>query len=182
MSEPKNHHRRTLLRAGAGAILAGLIPLRPAAAALGGVRSLAFDNLHTGERLAVDYWVDGRYVPDALSAVNRVLRDFRTGDVHPIDPGLLDLLGALRAKLDTGVALQVISGYRSPVTNARLHEASSGVATKSLHMQGQAIDIRIAGRPLDSVRRAALSLRRGGVGYYPKSNFVHVDVGRVRAW
>lgn len=157
---------------------------RTPAAASAGARSLTFDNLHTGERLAVDYWQDGRYLPDALAAVNHVLRDFRTGDVHPIAPGLLDLLVALRGRLDSAAPVSVISGYRSPVTNALLRGAHehSGVATKSLHMQGMAIDLRIAGRDLASVHRAALTLRGGGVGYYPASDFVHVDVGRVRSW
>jgi len=170
--------RRHFLAAAAGFVL-------PAKAlAQTGGRSLEFDNLHTGERLRVDYWRDGQYLPDALADVNRVMRDFRTGDVHPIAPGLLDLLVALRARLETGAPIGIISGYRSPLTNAMLkseHE-HSGVATKSLHMQGMAIDIRIPGRDLAMVHKAALTLRSGGVGYYPTSDFVHVDVGRVRSW
>ena len=182
MSESIDRKRRLLLAAGGAALISSFV--RPAAAAIGigNVRSLAFANLHTGERLGVDYWVDGQYVPDALTAVNRVLRDFRTGEVHPIDPKLLDCLDALRVKLETREPVQVISGYRSPLTNAKLHDASTGVASNSLHMRGMAIDIRIAGRPLNSLRLAALSLQRGGVGYYPRSDFVHVDVGRVRTW
>ena len=166
----------------AGAGLTMLMPMPALAKAE--VRSLAFDNIHTGEKLRVDYWANGDYVPDALSAVNNVLRDFRTSQVHPIAPSLLDLLASLRARLDTSAPLSIISGYRSPVTNAMLrggHE-NSGVATKSLHMQGKAVDIRIAGRPLSLVHKAALSLRGGGVGYYPSSDFVHVDIGRVRTW
>lgn len=172
--------RRQFLAAAAGA---SLILRRPALASTG-VRSLAFDNIHTGEKLRIDYWQDGQYVPEALTSVNHLLRDFRTGDVHPIAPGLLDLLVALRRNLDTPEPVSVISGYRSPLTNAMLrgeHE-HSGVATKSLHMQGMAIDIRIAGRDLSAVHNAALVLRGGGVGYYPSSDFVHVDVGRVRTW
>lgn len=176
--------RRMFLRAGAAALLGGLAS--PAIAAVTvprpNFRALAFDNLHTGERLNVDYWVDGEYVPDALRAIDRVLRDFRTGDVHPIAPGLLDLLDVMRSKLDTRQPFQVISGYRSPATNAKLHEASAGVAANSLHMKGMAIDIRVPGRALKTVHATALQLRRGGVGYYPKSDFVHVDVGRVRIW
>lgn len=166
--------------AGAGVSL--ILP-QPALASTG-VRSLTFDNIHTGEKLRVDYWQDGQYLPDALGEVNHVLRDYRTGDVHPIAPGLLDLLVAVRRNLETVEPVSVISGYRSPLTNAMLrgeHE-HSGVATKSLHMQGMAIDIRIAGRELNAVHNAALTLRGGGVGYYPKSDFVHVDVGRVRTW
>ena len=107
---------------------------------------------------------------------------FRSGEVHQIEPKLLDLLALLRARLETIEPLSVISGYRSPKTNAALHEASSGVASNSLHMQGMAIDIRVPGRALAAARTAALDMRVGGVGYYPKSNFVHVDVGRVRRW
>jgi uncharacterized protein YcbK (DUF882 family) len=146
------------------------------------VRSLAFDNLHTGERLKLDYWLRGDYVPDALVSINRLLRDFRTGDVHPIEPKLLDLLALMRQRLETTAAFAVISGYRSPKTNEMLHEASSGVASQSLHMQGMAIDIRIPGRPLAVVHKTALEIQAGGVGYYPKSDFVHVDIGRVRRW
>lgn len=171
--------RRRFLAAGG----ISLILTKPSAAAAG-VRAVAFDNLHTGEKLKIDYWVDGVYLPDALSQVNHVLRDFRTGEIHPIVPGLLDLLTALRGNLETSAPVTVISGYRSPLTNAMLrgeHE-HSGVASKSLHMQGMAIDIRIQGRSLANLRDAALALRSGGVGYYPSSDFVHVDVGRVRTW
>ena len=147
-------------------------------------RSLSFDNLHTGEKLRVEYWADGRYLPDALAEVNYLLRDFRTDQVHAIAPQLLDLLTRLRTRMDTSQPVNVISAYRSPVTNAMLraeHE-HSGVASKSLHLQGMAIDIRIPGRALADLHMAALAERGGGVGYYPRSDFVHVDVGRVRNW
>ena len=147
-------------------------------------RELSFDNIHTGEKLKVEYWANGQYLPDALAEVNRLLRDFRTGQVHPIAPQLLDLLARLRNRLDTTQSVNVISGFRSPATNAMLraeHE-HSGVASKSLHMQGMAIDIRIPGRELADLHVAALAERGGGVGYYPQSDFVHVDVGRVRSW
>ena len=168
--------------AGAGAAL--LAPVSPALASLGDVRTVAFDNIHTGEKLKADYWVDGRYVPEALSDVNHVLRDFRSNEVHPIAPQLLDLLTLLHGHLETEEPFSVISGYRSPATNAMLrgeHE-HSGVASKSLHMQGMAIDIRVPGRALVALRDAALVQRGGGVGYYPASDFVHVDVGRIRTW
>lgn len=145
-------------------------------------KSLRFDHLHTGERLAVDYFVEGEYVPGALTAVNQLLRDFRTGDVHPIAPELLDILFELRSVTASTRAFEVISGYRSPATNAALRQRSEGVAAGSLHMKGLAIDMRLGDVPLAGLRRAALDLRRGGVGYYPASNFVHVDTGRVRAW
>jgi uncharacterized protein YcbK (DUF882 family) len=163
--------------AAAGAITPAFANIVPAAS-----RSLGFDCLHTGERLTVEYWAQGSYLPDALSEVNKALRDFRTGDVHPIDPRLLDLLFKLRTDLDSRESFQVISGYRSPQTNAHLHEQSAGVATHSLHMKGMAIDIRLGGRTLSDIRLAALSLRGGGVGFYPQSDFVHVDVGPVRRW
>lgn len=146
------------------------------------VRVLAFDHLHTAERLTVEYYRGGTYLPDALDAINHVLRDFRTGDVHPIDPGLLDLLHLLREATGSRRPFEVISGYRSPATNHMLRQRSSGVAAGSLHMVGQAIDIRLADVPLARLREVAFGLRLGGVGYYPASNFVHVDTGRVRSW
>ena len=145
-------------------------------------RALGLRHLHTGETLNVEYAVGGTYLPDALAAVNRLLRDFRTGDVHPIDPGLLDLLHQVAARLDTRKSFEVISGYRSPATNTALRRKSEGVAARSLHMVGQAIDIRVAGVTLSTLRAAALDLKGGGVGYYPASNFVHVDTGRLRQW
>ncbi|HUF48268.1 MAG TPA: DUF882 domain-containing protein [Vicinamibacterales bacterium] len=145
-------------------------------------RALSFVHTHTRERLEVEYFSGGKYVADALGAVNHVLRDFRTGDVHPIDPDLLDLLHELTNATGSVKPLQVISGYRSPVTNGALRARSEGVAAGSLHMKGQAIDIRLADVPLPRLRAAALELGRGGVGYYPASDFVHVDTGRVRRW
>jgi uncharacterized protein YcbK (DUF882 family) len=174
-------HRRHLIQGVLG--LAGAAVLAPVAhAAAAAPRTLSLLNLHTGERLKATYFEGGSYVPDALSAMNNLLRDFRTGDVHPIAPGLLDLVTALQARLDTDATVQVVSGYRSPTTNAALHERSAGVATHSLHMVGEAMDLRIPGVELAHLRDAALGLQRGGVGYYPASDFVHVDVGRVRRW
>lgn len=145
-------------------------------------RALRFTHLHTGERLSVEYFSGGAYLPDALDAVNHLLRDFRTGDVHTIDPALLDILFAVRRDTGTTRYFEVISGYRSPATNAALRRKSDGVASGSLHMLGQAIDIRLGDVPLSALRRTARTLGRGGVGYYPASNFVHLDTGRVRAW
>jgi uncharacterized protein YcbK (DUF882 family) len=174
--------RRAFLRtSGAALLAAGTVGIRSALAAPA-ARRLSFENLHTGERLALDYWNDGAYHPEALAAINKVLRDFRTGDVHAIDPRLLDLLHDVNARLETAAPFQVISGYRSPRTNGMLHEQSSGVASKSLHMQGMAIDIRVPGRELTALHGTALALGRGGVGFYPTSDFVHIDVGRVRKW
>lgn len=179
--------RRTVIRASGAVLLGGvaspmLASRASALAEFAKVRALSFDNLHTGEKLKVDYWTDGAYVPDALATVNHFLRDYRNNEVHAIEPKLLDLLSLLHGKLDSSASFQVISGYRSPATNAMLHAESHGVAAKSLHMQGMAIDIRLADRALDVLHATARDLRLGGVGYYPASDFVHVDVGRVRYW
>jgi len=145
-------------------------------------RELAFRNLHTGEEIDVVYRVDGQLDARALREIDWVLRDFRTGEAHPMDPRLLDLLWRLRAALDTTAPYEVISGYRTPATNAMLARESRGVSRVSLHMKAMAIDVRIPDRPLLALRDAALGLRLGGVGYYPTPDFVHVDVGRVRWW
>ncbi|HHJ17900.1 MAG TPA: DUF882 domain-containing protein [Gammaproteobacteria bacterium] len=145
-------------------------------------RSLVFRNLHTGESLRSTFWVEGQYLDAELSAVNRILRDHRSGEVHRMDPKLLDLLYVLQQSVGVGGAYHVISGYRSPATNRKLQSRSSGVAKRSLHMQGRAIDIRLPGCDLGQLRNAALSLKAGGVGYYAKSDFIHVDTGRVRRW
>ena len=145
-------------------------------------RALSFLHTHTGEKLTVEYFSGGRYLRDALASVDHLLRDFRTGDVHVIEPTLLDLLHQVAAATSSAQPFRVISGYRSPVTNAALRSRSEGVAAGSLHMTGQAIDISLPDVPLTTLRDAARALRGGGVGYYPASNFVHVDVGRVRTW
>jgi uncharacterized protein YcbK (DUF882 family) len=147
-----------------------------------GARTLAVQCLRTGEKLKADYWVNGAYVPDALGALNRVLRDGRTGEVHVMEPKLLDLLNLLGRQLETSAPFHVICGYRSPATNAMLHATSTGVASKSLHMEGKAIDIRVPDRSLKTLHDTALAMQVGGVGYYPKSDFVHVDVGQFRSW
>jgi uncharacterized protein YcbK (DUF882 family) len=174
--------RRRFLGIAGAAVATGLAFPATAAPFMVRPRALEFNNLHTGERLKTVYWEDGRYVPEAMRHINWLLRDFRTETVHPIDPRLLDLLADLHGRLQTREPFQVISGYRSPQTNAMLASLGDGVAQNSLHIQGKAIDIRVPGRHLRYVRAAALSLRRGGVGYYPHSDFVHVDTGRIRTW
>jgi uncharacterized protein YcbK (DUF882 family) len=174
--------RRRFLELACTAAPAVLVPREVWAGAPIGPRALRFTHLHTGERLTVEYFDRGAYLPDALQAIHRLLRDFRTGEEHTIDPGLLDLLHRLSIETGTRKPFEVISGYRSPATNNLLRSRSEGVASGSLHMQGQAIDIRLADVRLPLLRAAALDLRRGGVGYYPASNFVHVDTGRVRTW
>ncbi|MBL8197817.1 MAG: DUF882 domain-containing protein [Chromatiales bacterium] len=145
-------------------------------------RRLAFRHTHTGEALDVEYSEAGRYIPDALLTINHLLRDFRSGQVHPIDPALLDVLYALRQQVGGRAPFEIISAFRSPETNAMLAGNSSGVATKSLHLSGRAIDIRLPGVATAKLRDAGMRLRAGGVGYYPESDFVHVDTGRVRYW
>lgn len=182
MSKPE-FNRRWLLRASLGACAAlGVTPAMARAVALAPERRLSFDNLHTGERLTAVYWQNGSYLPDAAREIDWVLRDFRANQVHPIEPRLLDLLFALHKILPGQSPYQVISGYRSAATNAMLAAHSDGVAAHSLHMQGMAIDVRVPGIVLARLRDCARSLRGGGVGYYPRSDFVHVDVGRVRTW
>lgn len=139
-------------------------------------------NIHTDEKLEAVYWENGEYVPDAVKALNHVLRDYRNDEVHPIDPGLYDILGKIADKTGTKAHFQIISGYRSPATNRMLSERSGEVAKRSLHMDGKAMDIFLEDIALEEVRAEALGLQLGGVGYYPKSKFVHVDVGPVRKW
>lgn len=145
-------------------------------------KALAFQNTHTGDKVKLTYFEHGNYVDDALQEINYVMRDFRTGDVHPIDPSLLDLLFDLKRTLAVNKPFHIISGYRSPFTNSMLRKQSHGVAKKSLHMLGMAIDIRIPGVDTRVVRNAALAMRQGGVGYYRSSDFVHLDTGPFRTW
>ena len=145
-------------------------------------RTLDLLQLHTDEHLRVTYWAGGEFDDDALGRINHLLRDHRTDELHPIDTGLLDLLDRLQLTLGRKREIHVISGFRSPRTNAMLQKASGGVAKRSLHMQGQAIDIRIPGVATETVAAAARELRGGGVGLYRKSRFVHLDTGRVRTW
>lgn len=173
-------HRRDLLKGAlglAGATLFG----RAAQAAATAPRSLSLYNLHTGESLKAIYFEDGAYVPDALEAMNHLLRDFRTGEIHPIDPALFDLLSDVREATGGGT-FEVISGFRSDATNRMLRGRSHGVAERSMHLVGRAIDVRLRGVETASLRRAALAMRRGGVGFYPDLDFVHLDTGRVRFW
>ena len=145
-------------------------------------RHIAFDNLHTGEKLELTYWENGFYQTDALKKLNYILRDHRTGEQMPIDRHLIDLLNVLHKKVESKKPFQIISGYRSSQTNSMLRKSSDGVAKKSLHMVGKAIDVRLADVELTQLRQAALELNMGGVGYYPKSNFIHLDTGRPRHW
>lgn len=145
-------------------------------------KMIALQNPHTGDRLRLTYFERGLYIEDALQEIDYILRDYHTGDVHPIDPALLDQLYDLKLRLGVSRPFNIISGYRSPETNANLRRHSDGVARNSLHMQGRAVDIRLDGYSARTIRDAALTMQRGGVGYYPDSNFVHLDTGSIRTW
>ncbi len=182
LSRPK---RRVLLRQGLAAALVLAAPgIARAALALrsGEPAELSFYNTHTSERLELVYRDTNGYLPDAMAAVAHILRDHRNDEIKPIDPALLEQLHRIGAVLGTAQPFHVISGYRSPETNAKLAAASNGVARHSMHLEGRAIDIRLPDRPLAQLHRAALALRAGGVGAYPSSDFVHIDTGRVRTW
>ena len=175
--------RRRLLGLGLAAAAAGLAPARSWAALSPTTdRSLQFFNTHTKETLKATYWRNGTVDRGALHDINFVLRDFRTDTVFPIDVNLLNLLSELHQRTGTREPFQVISGYRSPKTNAMLAAESNGVATRSLHMDGKAIDIRLADVDLYRLHDVAVAMKLGGVGMYPQSDFVHVDTGRVRYW
>ena len=147
-----------------------------------GERVLRLYNTHTGEKLNTTFWAEGEFIPDAMKDINKVLRDHRNNKIAQMDPALLLLLTQLNDKLENGRELHIISGYRSPESNAKLHAASGGVAKRSLHMDAKAIDIRLPGKDLKMLHKAAMSLKGGGVGYYASSQFVHMDTGRVRYW
>jgi len=183
VSEARHARRRLVL--GCCAVLAApfvCVPRRAHAAEA--PRTLRFEHTHTGEQLALTYAVGSRYLDTALGTIQHFLRDFRNGATHDIDPALLDQLHRLAAVTATREPFQVISGYRSPATNEMLRREGHGVASHSLHLEGRAIDIRLPDVKLADLRDAALSLRAGGVGYYPsaESDFVHIDTGRVRFW
>lgn len=152
------------------------------AAANVGAHRLSFFHIHTAEKLTVTYRENGEIVPAALVEISRYLRDFRTEQVHDIDVALLDTLHTLYTAFDGRGNFEVISGYRSPRTNAALRHATTGVAENSLHIQGRAIDVRLTSAKTTALRDAALALKSGGVGYYAESNFVHLDTGKVRSW
>jgi uncharacterized protein YcbK (DUF882 family) len=182
-SRPPTLSRRRLLQAGGA--LAGATALGLAARVYAGdsdERRLTLKNLHTPEVLDIVYRRGGQYLPEALARVELQLRDYRTGDRHPIDPQLLDTLYEVAQRAGVDPVFSVISGYRSPQTNAMLHERSNGVASHSLHMEGRAIDVRLARVGCADLAAKALEMKRGGVGYYRQSDFVHLDTGRFRTW
>lgn len=184
MNDP---HRRLFLGRSLG--MAGLLlpaagpALAKASTAAAPARRLSFKHLHTHERTALVYAVGDDFVPSALNRLNHFLRDHYSGEVGQMDPELYNLLHRVRRELESTQAFEVISGYRSPHTNEMLRTTrGGGVAKRSLHMEGQAIDVRLPGVSLADLRDAARSLKAGGVGFYPRQNFVHIDTGRVRHW
>ena len=173
--------RRELLRTLTGAALTLAVPGVFAGIAAP-ARELSFYNTHTGEKLSATYWSDGGYLDDGIEEISWLLRDHRAGVAGQMDPKLFDLLYQLQTRIDSAAEFHVISGYRSPATNKMLARQSSGVAKRSYHMLGQAVDIRLPGFDTAQLRKAAVALKGGGVGYYAGSDFVHLDVGRVRYW
>ena len=194
MTAPLAPSRRRLLASALGAAAASLVP-RPLRASLerlarqtageDDVRSLAFFNTHTGERVETAFRVGDRYAEAGLKSIDWILRDYRTGDVARIDPKLLDLLHLIREQAagdGSPAVYEIISGYRSPYSNELLRNRSGAVARHSLHLKGMAADVRLTGVSLTTLRDAALDLKRGGVGYYGGDRFVHIDTGRPRSW
>lgn len=184
-TQPHAIARRRFLRHGAHSLTVAALPLWAlgARASVPGARGLAMVHTHTRERIDLVYAVGEQYDPAALGSLNRFLRDHYSGDVGQIDPKVFDLLHRVQREFGSTRAFEVISGYRCPATNTSLRETrGGGVARRSLHMEGRAIDVRLPGVALADLRDAALSLRSGGVGFYPRDQFLHLDTGRVRSW
>jgi uncharacterized protein YcbK (DUF882 family) len=175
-------YHRTLWKIALTAAVIGVLFSVAGHASLSSERALSFRHTHTNETLSIVYWRDGEYLPGALGRINRFLRDFRTGDQIVMDPELLDLLHTVYERTGSRGHFEVISAYRSPKTNAMLRAKSKGVAKRSQHLLGKAIDVRLTDVPIETIRKVALELGVGGVGFYSKSQFVHLDTGRFRTW
>jgi uncharacterized protein YcbK (DUF882 family) len=173
-------NRRRFLGAAVAVTAVGLVNSAPAISYA--PRSVSLYNTHTGEWLRTVYWADGHYIREAVRDINWILRDHHSDQMRPMDAGVLDVLGMLRESLETYDPFLVVSGYRSPETNMRMFLRGDGAAKHSYHTKGMAVDLRSERRSLGQVRDAALSLQCGGVGYYPRSGFVHVDCGPIRRW
>ena len=184
MKLPATMHigRRAFLKTGTAALLTSLLPISAAAAVGREYKILSFYNIHTGETLKTCYRSKGRLVRRAIERISLIMRDHRTSEIKPVDPALLDLLHRVTKTLHPACVISIVSGYRSPQTNAALRKTTRGVARNSLHMQGRAIDIRISGCRTAHLRRMAIDLKCGGVGYYPESDFVHLDTGPYKVW
>ncbi|SON48328.1 DUF882 domain-containing protein [Vibrio tapetis] len=182
MSYSDLNRRKFIQLASAGFVTTTLMPTQALASLASKPRNIVFNNLHTGEKIETCYFDGSTYVTEELDRINHICRDFRRNESHPMDKLLLDKISAIQSALGTNAEVQIISGYRSPATNEMLRGKSSGVAKKSHHMLGKAIDFRLEGVALADVRKAAISLKAGGVGYYPGSNFIHIDTGATRSW
>ena len=174
--------RRHILGIGLGAVVALAPGAGWARTAVRRDRTLSFLHAHTGERVRATYFANGGYQPAALKQINYILRDYRINAIKPVSPALLDLLYALGQRLGTGGAFEVLSAYRSAETNALLSRSNRGVAKRSLHMEAKAIDLRVPGVRTRDIAKVARQMQSGGVGYYPRRSFVHIDVGDVRTW
>ena len=185
-SDISESRRNFLKNSGIFGACAGLLTVAPnafAKAATGKEKILSFYNIHTGEKIAAPFWENGEYLNDGIAEISQVLRDHRSGEAMPIDRKLFDYLYNLQQKVGSSIRFEVISGYRSPKSNQKLRQQDSkGVAKKSFHMKGQAIDIRLPGTDLAVLQKSARTLQLGGVGYYPKSGFIHLDTGWARSW
>lgn len=188
---PEGLNRRDVLKAGLTGMLGilpvlviGSLPAQASTMALpkADAFNITFRNQHTGESFSGAYRVGGKYLPDAFEQINAVLRDFRTGEVFPVDPRVIDILYMAHRKAGASHPFEILSGYRSPRTNSMLVRSSEGVAQHSLHLTGQAVDVRLPGYSTKKLRNLAVNIRAGGVGYYPDSNFVHIDTGKIRTW
>jgi len=177
--------RRDILKLGLAGTLASIIPLSFSSSEAQASRNtwrVAFRHAHTGESFNGVYRVGDKYLPEAFERLNYALRDFRTGEVFPMDPRVIDIMALIQKRAKTRNPIEIFSGYRSPKTNNRLRRNTNGVAKNSFHMYGQALDMHIDNYSTNSLRKIAVGLRAGGVGYYPKSQFVHVDTGSIRSW
>ncbi len=178
--------RRDFLKLGMAGVVGAMIPFTSVNSVLAANNSsawnISFRNVHTGESFSGVYRVGDKYLPEAFERLNYVLRDFRTDEVFPMDPHIIDVLSIVHRKMDVLDPYEVLSGYRSPKTNSMLGKKAGGVAKNSFHMYGQALDIRIPDYNTKKIRNVAKSVKAGGVGYYPRSDFVHLDTGNVRSW
>jgi len=148
----------------------------------GNFRQLRLKNVRTGENANTVYWIDGNYIPEALDELNYILRDWRASEIMPIDTRVLDIVSGVHKMLDTSEPFEIVSGYRSPTTNKKLRKNGRGVATKSYHLRGMAMDVKISSRSVGAVCNAAKAIAQGGVGRYSRTGFVHMDCGPVRNW
>jgi uncharacterized protein YcbK (DUF882 family) len=180
-----NVSRRALLGAFAATAISAA-PFFPGVTAYargsGDIRKLNFYSGRTGEKIDLIYWIDGKYIPESMAEIDRFFRDWRNNKVHKIDPRTIDILAAAHNLLRVDEPYMLLSGYRSPETNAMLRARSKGVARNSLHLQGEAADVRLRSRSVSQIAQAAASCKAGGVGRYSGSNFVHMDCGAVRSW